>query len=353
MKKGYLLFVIYILLSAGNIQAQNTASGEEYIIQKNDTLWSISGSRLEDPFLWPKLWNVNPHISNPDLIYPGEKIRVPSRETLMQMQQELPSAEETKLPPAPEFKTSDTIAAPSALESSVKTGKRYLVDKNLYISAGWISKDFPSIGTVTATPSGKRMAGKNDIVYLKVSDKDTLKRSGLDAGASLIVASNENSKDRFFTIRNIKPVKHPVTGEMLGHLIRITGILEIIGMDGNTPKAKIISSFEDIETGDGLMPYKNMEPPLVPDVIRTPNIEGYIVETHYNNQLSGENNILYLDKGSNKGLELGDVFTISPNSAIERTIGKLQVISLQPDTSTAVILKSSEEITIGSKWGQK
>ena len=351
MKKGYLLFIIYLLLSAGNIQAQNTASGEEYIIQKDDTLWSISGSRLEDPFLWPKLWNINPHISNPDLIYPGEKIRIPSRESLIQ--QELPSAEETKLPSAPDLKTSDTKAAPSALESSGKISKKYLVDKNLYISAGWISKDFPSIGTITATPSGRRMAGTNDEVYINVSANKILSLLGLDAKSSLIVALNENSKNRFFTIRNIKPVKHPVTGEKLGYLIRITGILEIIGMDGDTPKAKIISSKEDIETGDGLMPYKNMEPPLVPDVIRTPNIEGYIVEAHYTNQLSGENNILYLDKGSNKGLELGDVFTILPNSALERTIGKLQVISLQPDTSTAVILKSSEEITIGSKWGQK
>jgi LysM repeat protein len=351
MKKGYLLFIIYILLSAGNIQAQNTASGEEYIIQKDDTLWSISGTRLEDPFLWPKLWNINPHISNPDLIYPGEKIRIPSRETLIQ--QALPSAEETKLPSAPELKTSDTAAGSSDIEASVKTSKKYLVNKNFYISAGWISKDFPSIGTITTTPSGRRMAGTNDIVYINVSAEKILTRLGLDARSSLIVALNENSKNRFFTIRNIKPVKHPVTGEKLGYLIRITGILEIIGIDSNTPKAKIISSFEDIETGDGLMPYKNMEPPLVPDVIRTPKIGGHIVETHFTNQLSGENDILYLDKGSNKGLELGDVFTVFPNSALERTIGKLQVISLQADTSTAVLLKSSEEITIGSKWGQK
>lgn len=350
MKKGYLLFIIYLLFSAVNIQAQEASSGEEYIIRKDDTLWSISGSRLEDPFLWPKLWNINPHISNPDLIYPGEKIRIPSRETLMK--QELPPAE-AKLPSAPKLKTTDTETAPSAVESSGKTSKKYLIDKNLYMSAGWISKDFPSIGTITATPSGNRMTGKNDVVYINVSAKTILSRLGLDARSSLIVALNENSKNRFFTIRNIKPVKHPVTGEKLGHLIRITGILEIIGMDSDTPKAKIISSFEDVETGDGLMPYKNMEPPLVPDVIRIPGIDGYIVETHFTNQLSGENNILYLDKGSNTGLELGDVFTIFPDSALERTIGKLQIISLQPDTSTAVILKSSEEITIGSKWGQK
>jgi hypothetical protein len=350
MKKVYLLLIICLSFSAGNIQAQDTASGEEYIIQKDDTLWNISGTRLEDPFLWPKLWNVNPHIANPDLIYPGEKIRIPSRETLMQ--QDLPPAE-TKLPSAPKLKTLDTEAAPSALEPSGKTQKKYLVDKDIYISTGWISKDFPSIGTITETPSGSTVAGKNDIVYINISEDKISSRSGLDAKSFLIVASNEQSKNRFFTIRSIKPVRHPVTGERIGQLIRITGILEIIGMDSDTAKAKITRSFEDIDTGDGLMPYKDMEPPLVPDVIRTPMIEGYILESHFSSQLSGGNDIVYLDKGVNKGLQLGDVFTIFPASGLERVIGKVQIISLQPETSAALILKSSEEITVGSKWGQK
>jgi hypothetical protein len=37
---------------------------------------------------------------------------------------------------------------------------------------------------------------------------------------------------------------------------------------------------------------------------------------------------------------------------MKRSIGKLQVISLQPETSTAVIVKSAQEISIGGPWGQ-
>ena len=48
-----------------------------YIIVKGDTLWDISNSFLKDPFLWPLIWKVNPYIANPDLIYPGQKIRIP------------------------------------------------------------------------------------------------------------------------------------------------------------------------------------------------------------------------------------------------------------------------------------
>lgn len=353
MKKRYLILVIFLLLCSGNIQAQDTASGEEYVIQKNDTLWGISGARLEDSFLWPKLWSINPQISNPDLIHPGEKIRIPSREKLIQ--QEQPPAAEKKLPyaakkmKAPEIKT--TPSAPS--EPSAEKHKKYLVGKDLYRSIGWISKDFPSIGTITSTPSGGEIAGENDIVYIDISAEKVLARLGLDAKTSLIVALNEHSKNRFFSIRDIKTVKHPITGKIVGHLIRITGILEIVGMDSNTSRAKIISSFEDVQTGDGLMPYKDMEPPLAPDVIRTPNIKGYVVESLFTHELSGASNIVFLDKGINDGLLAGDVFTVFPDSTLERVIGKIQVISLQPETSAAIILKSSEEITIGAGWGQK
>jgi len=358
MKKVYLLLIICLLFPAAGIYAQVADSGEEYIIQKGDTLWSISESRLEDNFLWPKLWNVNPNIANPDLIYPGQKIRIPSRETLMK--QMAPSAE-TEMPPAPKVKAPvkkpvmapAKAAAPAPVETAVKTSKKYLVDKNFYMSAGWISKEFPSIGTITTTPSGKHMAGKGEIVYINVSEKKMLARLRLDTKPSLIVPLNEDSKSRYFTIRRIKEVRHPVTGEKMGYLIRITGIVEIIGMDGDTPKARILNSFEDVETGDGLMPYSDMEPPVVPDVIRRPAIDGRIVEAHFTNQLSGANNIVYLDKGANNGLQPGDVFEIFPNAPIQRVIGEAQVISLKPDTSTAVILNSSEEITIGSKWGQK
>ena len=58
---------------------------EKYVVQKLDNLWDISDRKLQDPFLWPRLWNVNSHIDNPDLIYPGTLLIIPSREELLKI----------------------------------------------------------------------------------------------------------------------------------------------------------------------------------------------------------------------------------------------------------------------------
>jgi LysM repeat protein len=320
------------------------AGSQEYVIQKNDTLWDISNARLEDPFLWPKLWSVNPHINNPDLIHPGDKIIIPSKEKLAESQPGTQPETEKKSTPEVKHKTkkTDISDARQAVETPAKLQKKYLVNKNLYISSGWISENFPGIGKITVTPSGREIAGKNDIVYLS-----------LDSKASLIVGQTELPKNRFFAIRDIRTVKHPVTGKRMGHLIRITGILEIIGMDNTTAKAKTVSSFEEIQVGDSLMSYREMEPPLAPDVVRTPEMEGHVVASLFSNELSGKGNIVFLDRGQNDGLQTGDVFSVFSGSPVERVIGKVQIISLQPATSAAVVLNSEEEITIGNKWGQK
>ena len=327
----YFLFIISLalfivsanpfgIIFSNGVNAQDKTP-EDYTIKKGDTLWDISDSALDDSFLWPKLWKVNPQIKNPDNIYPGDKIRIPSREELMRM-----FADVEEVP----------VEEPVIIEKP-ELPKEYIVDKNRYIASGWISDKYPGIGEIISAPTSRTVFGTNDLVYLKT-----------DGSAAV--------GDKFFVIRDVKEVKHPKTGKSLGHQLKITGILEVIGMDGrdnDIPKAQITTALEDSVVGDGLIPYSALALPVVPDIVRTPIVRGYIVETYTNSLMARKGDIIYLDKGQNDGLKVGDIFSALSDTPVERSIGRIQIITLHPKTSVATIIKSDEDLKIGDEWGKK
>jgi hypothetical protein len=79
---GFALLIFVILLVAGAgaaVMAENDDGielnpqhPERYTVEKGDTLWDISALFLRDPWFWPEIWQVNPQVENPHLIYPGD-----------------------------------------------------------------------------------------------------------------------------------------------------------------------------------------------------------------------------------------------------------------------------------------
>lgn len=328
MKKMFVLLIFLILPFALFITSSNAADTESevYIVKEYDTLWDISDTELEDSFLWPKLWNVNPHIQNPDLIYPGSKIVIPSREELMRM----PSPPK-KLPFLSKPALKKMRKPKHTFVARQKRLEKYIVNKSLFLHSGWISDRFRGVGKTSYYPMDRELAAKDDTVYLNINKE-------------------ADSETKFFTVRKIKVVKHPITGKTVGSHFRITGTVKVVGMDNNMPKAKVTSSFEDITLGEALLPFTEKEPPLIPAKPRTPDINGYIIETHHNTQLAGEGDIVFLDKGEDAGLEAGDIFSVISDSPVRNSLAKIQVVSLQPTTAGALVLEATREISVGFEW---
>ena len=68
---------VYALSASARITPLDTDEETTLItIEKGDTLWDLCQEHLKDPLKWRELSKYN-DFTNPDLIYPGEKLRIP------------------------------------------------------------------------------------------------------------------------------------------------------------------------------------------------------------------------------------------------------------------------------------
>lgn len=77
MKSKILLFLFTLLLfPSHSLFALSLRANHpnHYVVQPGDTLWGISTKFLNKPWEWKQIWHNNPHIKNPDIIYPGAVI---------------------------------------------------------------------------------------------------------------------------------------------------------------------------------------------------------------------------------------------------------------------------------------
>ena len=59
---------------AGDSPVLNPRHPETYVVRAGDTLWDIAEMFLRDPWYWPEIWQVNPQVENPHLIFPGDTL---------------------------------------------------------------------------------------------------------------------------------------------------------------------------------------------------------------------------------------------------------------------------------------
>jgi LysM repeat protein len=318
--KGMALVLIFLFFPLISPLSAETQEYKDYTVIKGDTLWDISQKELEDPFLWPKIWKENTGISNPDRIYPGQKIRIP----LYLLQREIP------LTQIPETKIEKKEPKKEIAKKIEPIKKEYLVTKDILMASGYIADSVHGVGSIVDSSDGRKILGKGDYAYIKTDNSAKI-------------------GDKFYIIRSIGTVTHPKSGKLLGYLIEVPGIAEVVDQYDNETKVQIMDSFMDVNIGDLLSSYYEIEPPfLTEEKPRMLSINGYIVATKELRVLTGKWDIVYIDKGESEGLKVGDLFTIIQGRHKEER-GVIQIINLRKSTATAIIRESRDEIARGDE----
>jgi chemotaxis protein MotB len=85
-----------------------------------------------------------------------------------------------------------------------------------------------------------------------------------------------------------------------------------------------------------------------------PDLEGMIIELQADRTMTlvSQSNVVYLDRGREDGLKAGDLLDIHRHSAglPPRKIGQLKVLSLEPHTATAKVLKANTRVIKGDRF---
>jgi len=347
---------------------EDSAAGEEklnqYQVIEGDTLWSISSSKLQDPFLWPKLWGANQDIANPDLIYPGLILRFPRDlmktqeivesppremaepekvvESVIEIQEEEGvEVEEVEEVQAPEEKV---VQMP---KPKVKTvSPKPVFDSNLLLSSGYILSNQTSTGVVVGALGHQEMLSQGDLIYIRPGEGVSSQRG-----------------DRLIVFKRVKKVKHPKTGAKMGELIRINGVLEVSSVQEETVSARIVKSFDAIFRGNEVTHFNSQSRPFsLSSPVSSRALTGYIVEVKEQKVLHGQHDIVYLDMGRQQGVSAGDRFNVtrfgkktsrfSPGKGVQLpgyVIGQVEVIGIQESTATARILQTTDAVIKGDR----
>lgn len=328
--------------------------GRTYTVQKGDTLWGISSNFLKDPFYWPKLWKENKFIPNPDLIYPGNVIVLPTEEEIREALKKLKEEAAPPTPPTVQEKAPEAVVPPVPVQPPMveevapppeikPPAKPPMLDKDLILSSGYILRGVGPSGKVIASNEAKEMYSEHDTIYL-------------------LPSTRPNVGDRLTAFRVVRPVFHPKTGQYLGDLIRILGTMEVTDVQGKTATAVVSKSYDVITKGDPYIPYQPLESAAleVGESQSGPRLDGYIVEVKEMKVSNAQFDVVYIDKGRRDGLLIGRNFLIFregektplafPGGEVQlprRRVGELQVIAVQDETAVARVVKSSEPITRG------
>jgi nucleoid-associated protein YgaU len=350
-----------------------------YVIEKGDTLWDLSQKFLNNPWYWPKIWSLNAYIENPHWIYPGNKLKIIPGQGGPQAPAQVEQAPEPTNDERPQSEIAHQVdvTPPEAADLAVvRQGSREFDQSSTAVSvSGKLAFKPPAVLTVResglVSPEEMRQAGSLDASF---EEKDML--STYDTAYVRFPSSVEvNIGDRIILFRPVGDIVQPRTGRKLGTQTLSMGEAKVIATNGELATVQITRTWEEIERGDLARPWTEQNLRIAPKP-NTREMKGIIVSAVRRGLTTyGESNEVFIDKGANDGVEVGNTFTVIRKGdglrdlAVDgdahnmgatggraagvvvpnENVGLLLVIDVKDRLSTAVVVRSVKELQAGDK----
>jgi hypothetical protein len=303
-----------------------------YVIKQGDTLWGLSERFIKDPRYWPNMWSKNSQITNPHVIYPGQKVRIfPDRLEFL-------PKDESAAPYKAQTAYKAAVAEPQALAEIAKERSYSVRGSEGFILETGIK---PS-GIIVGINNNHNSAGDDDIVYTDIG-----KERGIRGG------------EKFAIFRQDGNVSHPVTNEILGTRITPLGTLQLTDIEKKASRAIVTKTYQEVTPGSYLLPARESKITLKMPVRE---LKGYIVESYGGIVAISAGDIVYIDLGSMHGAEPGNMLYVVRDVTIDSSsttgfteklpqelLGALVILETGKKTATALVVKSIDAIYKGDK----
>ena len=231
------------------------------------------------------------------------------------------------------------LAETAPLQSASSPAGKMDLDQAMALQSGYVQAfPEPVSGVVIGARETKRLFGQGDALYLRLAPTTDAKVG-----------------DQFTIFRPSTHMYHPVTRDYMGRMVVLLGVLEIAKEPGaGVTEARIVRAFDVMAPGDLLKPYET-PPPVPTQQVTSGPLRGIVLDFLAPRQITGQSEIVYLDKGEMDGLALGDRLSVSHRGQRlsttsrnpDQAIAEIKIIGLQARTATAYVLKSTDGIRRG------
>ncbi len=243
-----------------------------HVVRKGDTLWDLCGSYYSNPWGWPKVWSYNPQVVNPHWIYPGDQLRL--RDPNDSGQRRSPLASGTGGSPL--------FAA----------GKRGMSPSTVFLrDQGFLGDPKRDVwGELVGSAEDQMLLSNGNHVYLKMRPGVELK-----PGQTLTI---------FTPVRKPEPV--PGARNPPGEIVSVKGTIKIDQFNAKTRVARgeVVEALDVIERGYRVGPV-GRQFDVVPPKPASRTVQTRVLSSVYPHQVIGQNQLAFMDHGSEDGLEAG------------------------------------------------